>query len=85
MASAKLNPKALGLSLGILGGVVFFLWTLVAAYTGYGLELLELLITIYPGYSVTAAGALIGFIYCFLDGFVGGYLIAYLYNWAGKR
>lgn len=77
---AKLDVKALGLTFGILWAVVFFLWTLIAIPTGYGAAMLEMIGTIYPGYSVTFGGALIGGVYAFIDGLIGGAVVAWLYN-----
>jgi len=35
---------------------------------------------LYRGYSVTPLGSLIGFIWAFVDGYVGGAIFAWLYN-----
>lgn len=77
---AKLDIRALGLTFGILWAIGLFLWTLIAIPTGYGIEMLEMLATVYPGYSVTFVGALIGAVYGFVDGLIGGVLVAWLYN-----
>ena len=42
---------------------------------------LSLLGQYFMGYQVTFVGSLIGFGYAFVSGFVGGYSVAYLYNW----
>jgi hypothetical protein len=76
----RLNPRALGLSLGVLGGLCLFVWTLVTSFTGYAYPILDLFTYIYPGFGISVAGSFAGLFYGFLDGFIGGYIIAWLYN-----
>ena len=60
---------------------MLFVFTLVAAITGYGTNWLQsFIVTIYPGYSVSVFGSVLGLVYGFTDGFVGGWLFAVLYN-----
>lgn len=80
-----LDAKRFGLAGGILGALIMLVWTLIAANTGYGAEILELIATVYIGYSVTNVGAFIGAVYCFIDSFVGLYLLAWLYNWLSDK
>lgn len=75
----KLHPKALGLALGIIVGVTLFILTLWTAAIGGGKHL-YLLRQFYFGYSVSAAGAVLGLIYGFIDGFIGGAVLGWLYN-----
>jgi len=75
----KLDKKALGLACGLLwgGGLAFAtLWVLLRG----GGEHLALLGRFYVGYSVSPLGVLIGLAYAFVDGFIGGWLLAWLYN-----
>ncbi|MFB6145368.1 MAG: hypothetical protein ABEJ99_02570 [Candidatus Nanohaloarchaea archaeon] len=39
----------------------------------------------YLGYAPTAVGAIIGGIYALVDGAIGGYVVAYVYNWASEK
>lgn len=75
-----INSTKLGLAGGILWGLSMALCTILAIYTGYSSEFLNLLASIYLGYSISWAGVLIGLIYGFIDGFVGLFLLAWLYN-----
>ncbi len=75
----KLKPVALGLSLGILWGVGLAALTAWALFRGHG-EILDKLGGYYLGYSVSPAGILIGALWGFADAFIGGFLIAWLYN-----
>ncbi|MCR4260832.1 MAG: bacteriophage holin [Candidatus Colwellbacteria bacterium] len=76
----NLNPKAFGLSSGILWGLGMFVMTILAAMNGYASDFLIVMSGIYPGFSLTYFGAFLGAIYGFVDGFVGGWIFAWLYN-----
>ncbi|MAF51341.1 MAG: hypothetical protein CMH64_04600 [Nanoarchaeota archaeon] len=76
----KLNEKALGLSLGITFGAGMLITGLISL-TGYGVEIVNLIGTVYKGFKPSILGSLIGGVYGFIDGFIGGYLISWLYNY----
>jgi hypothetical protein len=77
----RLKPLTFGLALGITWGVVFFFTTWLSAFTGYAAEFLRVLgVSIYPGYSISPLGSFIGLGYAFVDGFVMGTIIAWVYN-----
>jgi len=76
----KLNAKSLALAGGILWGVGVFLatlWLLIIDASGKTISLLG---AFYFGYQFSVAGAFIGLIWGFIDGAIGGFLFAYLYN-----
>ncbi|HBR21804.1 MAG TPA: hypothetical protein DD713_04455 [Nitrospiraceae bacterium] len=82
----KLKPFALGVALGSVWGISLFITTWISYYTGYGRLFLEVLAqSIYPGYSITPFGSLIGLLYGFADGFISAALIGYVYNKLVKR
>jgi hypothetical protein len=77
----KLRPLALGVGLGVVWGVSLFLTTWVSYFTGYAdLFLKTMAGSIYPGYSISPAGSFLGLIYGFLDGLIGGAVVALIYN-----
>jgi hypothetical protein len=77
----KLKPLYLGISIGIIWGGSLFLTTWLSYFTGYGeLFLKTMADSIYPGYSISPLGSLLGLIYGFIDGLVSGYLVALVYN-----
>jgi hypothetical protein len=76
----KLNVAALGLAGGLMWGVVLFLFTMTTTATGYGLDFVNLVASVYPGFAVSYPGAFIGLVYGFVDGFVGFAVLAWLYN-----
>ena len=79
----KLDVKALALACGLFWGVGLFLitWWIIffegqappdAPPPFIGL--------VYRGYSFTTVGSLIGFLWAFFDGLIGGAIFAWLYN-----
>lgn len=80
-----INSRNLGLSGGILWGLSMLVTTLICLGTGYGSDFLNVMAGIYPGYSVSLPGSVVGLIYGFLDGFIGLYVLAWIYNRLEKR
>ena len=81
-AFARLNGRAWGVAFALLGGLGILIptWLLVlegGAQVGPHLALLGVF---FPGYSVTFAGGLIGFVYGFVVGYALGRLIGTIYN-----
>lgn len=77
----KLKPIALGIALGTVWGGSLFITTWLSYYTGYGKLFLEVLAqSIYPGYTITPAGSILGLIYGFFDGLISATLIGWIYN-----
>jgi protoporphyrinogen oxidase len=81
-AFAKLDRFALGLSTGVMFGLLLFLGTLVLVLKGGEVvgPNLGLLDQFFFGYSVTLPGSLLGFIYGFITGFIAGWSFAFLRN-----
>lgn len=75
----RLSPTRLGFALGSTWGLGIFLITLIAIAQGQDGIVFDL-IRIYPGYELTITGAALGFLWGFIDGFFGGYMIAWFYN-----
>ncbi len=79
----RIVPVALafGLTWGI--GVMLLGWV---SGIGWGGRLVDVLSSVYVGYASTFLGGLIGGAWAFVDGFVAGLLLAFLYNvFAGPR
>jgi len=82
----KLSPTALGLAGGIMWALIVCILTLTSIWTGgYATEVLNLIGNIYPGYQITVWGAFVGLVYGFIDGFLGGYILAWVYNIFAKK
>jgi len=74
-----MNVKAFALTAGILSGFLLFAVTLLEAARGAG-RTLGLLAVVYPGYSVTYLGSVVGLVYGFVSGAFIGAAFCWLYN-----
>jgi len=84
----KLNPKAAAYAMAALwGGGVLFVGVMNLSSRTYGLEFLELLASVYPGYEVsrTLESVLVATGYALAEGAVGGWLLVWLYNRVLKK
>ena len=76
----KLNVKAFSLTTGLVWGIGLFLLTWwVIAFEGVTGEP-TLIGRLYRGYSISPMGSIIGLIWAFIDGLIGGAIFAWLYN-----
>lgn len=76
----KLDIKAFALTCALLWGFgVFLLTWWIIAFDGASPDV-TWLGRIYRGYSLTPIGSLIGLVWAFLDGLIGGAVFAWLYN-----
>lgn len=75
-----LRPIKFGVAGGIIWGLGMFLTTIISMCTGYAKQFLEIMSDIYPGFTISGWGSLLGLIYGFLDAFVALFLLAWLYN-----
>ena len=76
----KLNAKALGLSAGIIWGLLIFLLTNISLLRGGEGEHLSRLAQFYIGYSFSFLGSLIGLVWGFVTMFIAAWVFALLYN-----
>lgn len=76
----KLNIKAFALTCGIVWGLgLFFLTWWIIAFDGSTVGP-TLIGRLYRGYTISPIGSVIGLIWAFFDGLVGGGIFAWLYN-----
>ena len=78
--AARLDAVSLGLAFGIMWGLGVFILGIMAMAADWGTEIVVLMSSIYLGFEPSIAGSLIGAAWGFIDGGVGGFLIAWLYN-----
>lgn len=77
---SKLSPIALGLALGVVWGGAVFIVGLLSHYLGFGTAFVTSMGVMYIGYEPSVLGSAIGGFMGFIDAFIGGLLIAWLYN-----
>ena len=76
----KLNVKAFALTCGIIWGVGLFVITWwIIAFSG-ATEVTTFIGRVYLGYRISPAGSVIGLVWAFVDGLIGGAIFAWLYN-----
>jgi hypothetical protein len=78
----RLNARILGMTLGLLSGLVLFAATNILVLRGgenVGAHL-KLLGWYFPGYDVTFSGSFVGAAWAFAVGYVGGATISRVYN-----
>jgi hypothetical protein len=74
-----MNVRAFAVAAGILWGFLLFAFTLLEAARGVG-HTLNVLSTLYLGYSVTYLGSVVGLVYGFVSGALIGAAFCWLYN-----
>ncbi len=79
----KCQPVALGVAIGVLWAIYVGCVGITAMF-GWGNALLAALASLYIGYQASVIGALIGAAWAFVDGFIAGVVIAWVYNWVAK-
>lgn len=80
----KLNVKAFALTTGLCWGIGLFCLTWwIILFDGASGETL-IIGKIYRGYCVSALGSVIGLAWGLVDGFIGGAIFAWLYNYIAK-
>jgi hypothetical protein len=80
----KFDIRALALAIGVFwGGAILIMGVANLIWPGYGQAFLQLLASMYPGYSgaATFGQVVIGTLYGLVDGAIGGAVFAWLYNW----
>jgi hypothetical protein len=81
----KLNVKAFSLSVGLFWGIGLLLitWWIILLDGASGAP--TMIGKIYRGYSISSVGSIIGFLWAFIDGIIGGAIFAWLYNTISTR
>jgi hypothetical protein len=75
----RCQPLALGIAIGVLWAIYVFCVGITAMF-GWGVALVTTLASLYIGFGASIVGAIIGAIWAFVDGFVAGLIIAWVYN-----
>ncbi len=76
----KLNVKAFGVACGLIWGAAAFIFGLWGSYYAPAGEVVAWMGQFYIGFSNGFLGALVGFVWGFLDAGIGGLILAWLYN-----
>jgi hypothetical protein len=82
---ATIGVLSFGVALGITNAIAVFLLGLTTALAGWGILVVQVLSTLYIGYEPTLLGAITGAVWAFVDAFIGGILLAWIYNKLVRR
>ncbi len=76
----KLNVKAFALTCGLIWGLglLFITWWIIL-FDGSSYQV-TFIGRIYRGYNISFTGSLMGLVWGFFDGLIGGAIFAWLYN-----
>ncbi len=75
-----LNRNSFGIAIGAVFALYMFLKALAAAYLGLGAEMVAVMKDFYIGYNAGLVGGVIGAAWAFIDGYIFGFLVAWVYN-----
>lgn len=75
----KLSVKGMAFAMGIVWSLSILV-TAISAMYGWGGMFVEVMSSLYKGYTPSIKGALIGAAWAFGDGFIGGAALAFIYN-----
>jgi hypothetical protein len=81
---SKCQPLALGVAIGVLWALYVFLAAIFAMFD-WGVPVVEVLASLYIGYAASIGGAVVGAIWAFVDGFIAGVVIAWVYNMVARE
>ena len=81
----RLNVKALAITCGLLWGLGLFCITWwIMLFEGATGEV-TLIGQVYRGYCISPVGSIIGMLWGFVDGLIGGAIFAWVYNFVAGR
>ena len=83
-SKSGLNPKRVGLACGLFWAVTVMFFGLIAMF-GWGIPIQNILSSVYRGYEPSIKGLIIGGLWALVDGFIGGYIFAWIWNWTGDK
>ncbi len=77
---ARLGVISFGLAAGIVWSLFVFVVGIAATLFEWGILVVKVLSSLYIGYMPSFVGSIAGAVWAFVDGFVAGALLAWLYN-----
>ncbi|HEY9068763.1 MAG TPA: hypothetical protein VIV61_00830 [Candidatus Ozemobacteraceae bacterium] len=76
-----MTPLEVGILAGFAWAAILTVWALAEITSGDPSPWLLLVAAVYEGFDLTPRGILLGAGWAFADGFISGYLIAWLLSW----
>ncbi len=79
---SRLSIRRLGFAFGLIWGLGMLLMGWAGWLSGFGVPMTRMWGTVYIGFAPTFVGGILGFIWGFIDFFIFGALVAWVYNCA---
>ena len=76
----KLCMWSVAFAFGVTKGLGLLFLALAGYFHGYGMDLINMISSLYYGYGATVAGGFYGLLWGFIDGFICGLVFAAIYN-----
>jgi len=77
----RVNTKVVAVTLGIIGSLYLLGISIIAMSSeAYGHNVVEFIMTVYPGYALSLVGVIHGMFWAFLDGAIFGIVFSFIYN-----
>lgn len=76
----RLKTCCFALAVGVWWAFSIFIFGILNWLTGWGAPWIELISSVYIGFSADFMGSIIGAVWGFVDGFIGGFILAWVYN-----
>ena len=80
MKHTKLHVWGFAVALGFTWALALFVAGILSSLSGYCIDFVHALGTFYIGYAPGFVGAILGAIWGFCDLFIGGLIVAFIYN-----
>ena len=74
------SVRGLALSVGLVWAAGLLILSLMAKFLNWGTAVIEPIKSVYIGYELSLIGIIVGIAWAFLDGFIGGAVVAWVYN-----
>ncbi len=78
LLSTKSRVLCTGIAFGLAWGILMAT-TAIGGIFGWGTEFISIMSSLYPGYGPSVIGALSGFVWAFIDGFIWGAIFMVVY------
>ena len=77
----RMNIKVVSATLGIVWSLYLLGISVIAMVSDvYAHNVVEFIVTVYPGYSLSFMGVIYGMLWAFLDGAIFGLVFSFIYN-----
>ena len=77
---SRISACALGVAFGVTSAIFVLVFSLLSLKYGWGADWVKVMSSVYVGFGLTAKGIAVGVLWAFVDGYIFGLLIGWIYN-----